>query len=439
MKKLFIATTAALALIITPLTAFADSAGFAAESETVVSAQTPYDKKYVSIDWHTSAGETIGVPIPYGEFLLIPTINKVNKLSEKDGTVTASAEFDEKVSENCKGAIINGRLIQPTRTSIYAVDTEDMSVICSKIFGEIVTDIAVSDDLVFFGYKDGDRFVFCCADISYGLETVWEYWSDKAPTSPARIDDTVMFGAGDKLIVSTDDGFAENPIGVEITHIFAGKYAVFMCCSNGELRKLRLDEDGNAEEDTLESCMLGGELTAPAGIDNHIYVGSSEGFFVVDGLNMEISERFDDLENACAPVVTVGSGVRAYTAAPHADQNGDRWYLYSILDTDESQTASELAKIIDFTDGRISVSESGRMFFRDAKGQVWAISLVKPSVFAAAVRIVLLIAIFVMVLLILRAWAKKRQEKKPPEYSGNTAQRPTYGFLRYCSKKLKIC
>lgn len=416
MKKLFIALTAALALFMTTLTAFADSAGFASESETVIYAQTPYDKKYVRIDWNTSAGETVGVPIPYGEFLLVPTINKVNKLSEKDGSVIAAAVFDEKVSENRKGAVVGETLIQPTRTSLYAVGLNDMSVFCSKTFGEIVTDAAVIDKLVFFGYKNNDKYVFCCADISDGLETVWEYRSDKAPTSPARIGDTVMFGAGDKLIVSTDDGFAENPVGEEITHVFAGKYAVFMCCSNGELRKLRLDEDGTAEEDSLETCELGGELTAPAGIDNHIYVGSTEGFFVVDGLNMEITEKFDDLENACAPIVTVGSGVRAYTAAPHADQSGDRWYLYSVLDTDKALTVSELAKIIDFTDGKISVSESGRMFFRDAKGQVWAISLVKPSVWGAVIRIVLLIAIFVMVLLILRAWAKKRQEKKPPEY-----------------------
>ena len=416
MKKLFIAVSAVLTLVMTTLAAFADSAGFAAESDTVVSAQTPYDKKYVAIDWNTSPGDNVGVPVPYGEFLLVPTINKVNKLSEKDGAVIGAAELDEKVSESRKGAVINGTLIQPTRTSLYAIALDDMSVVCSKTFGETVTDVAVTDELVYFGHKNGNEYIFCCADLSDNLETVWEYKTDKAVTSPARIGDTVVFGAGDKLIVRTDDGFAENPVGAEITHVFAGKYAVFMCCSNGELRKLRLDEDGMTEEDSLEICKLGGELTAPAGIDNHIYVGSTEGFFVVDGLNMEIAESFDDLENACAPVVTVGSGVRAYTAAPHADQNGDRWYLYSILDTDEAQTVSELAKIIDFTGGKISVSESGRMFFRDAKGQVWAISLVKPSIFSAAVRIVLLVAIFVMVLLILRAWAKKRQEKKPPEY-----------------------
>lgn len=416
MKRSLILLAAALALMITAYTAFADSSGFAAESDTVVYAQTPYDKKYVAIDWNTSAGDSVGVPVTYGEFVLVPSINKVNKLSEKDGAVIASAEFAEKVSENCRGAVTDGRLIQPARTSLYAVDLDDMSVICSKTFGEIVTDIAVSNDLVYFGYKSGDEYFFCCADISNGFETVWEYTSEREITSPSRISETVVFGAGDKLIVRTDEGFVENPVGAEITYIFAGRYAVFMCCSNGELRKLRLDEDGSAEEDTLEICELGGVLTAPAGIENHIYVSSSEGFFIVDGLNMEIVKRFDETENACAPVVTVGSGVRAYIAAPHSDTDGDRWYLYSVLDTDETQTASELAKIIDFEGGKIAVSESGRMFFRDATGQVWAISLVKPSVWAAVIRIVLLTATFVMLLLILRAWAKKRQEKKPPEY-----------------------
>lgn len=415
MKKIFIALTAALTLFSTSLTALAESAGFAAESETTVSAQTPYDKKYISIDWNTSAGETVGVPVPYGEFVLIPAVNKVNKLSEKDGKITAAAEFDEKVSENCKGAVVNDTMIQPTRTSLYAVDLKDMSVICSKTFGEIVTDIAVADDLVYFGCKDGG-FKFYCVDISKNLETVWEYKSDKAVTSPARIGDTVMFGAGGDLVVRTDDGFAENPVGAEITYVFAGKYAVFMCCTNGELRKLRLTEDGKTEDDSLMSCVIGSGLTAPAGIDNHIYVGSDDGFFVVDGLNMEVAERFDDLKGACAPIVTAGSGVRAYTAAPHSDKDGDRWYLYNILDTDETRTALELAKLIDFTNGKISVSASGRMYFRDAKGQVWAASATKPNFFIAAVKIALVIAIFIMVLLILRAWAKKRQEKKPPEY-----------------------
>lgn len=413
MKRLMITlATAVILSFAAAVSAAADSSGFAAENDTVVSAQTPYDKKYVSIDWNTSEGTSVGVPVSYGEYLLVPNINKVNKLNEKDGSLIASAELDEKVSEDFKGAVSDGVLIQPTRNSLYVIGLENMTVDTSKEYGEIITDVAIMDGLVYFGYENGGQFVFCCADMANGLETVWEYRSEEAITSPARIEETVLFGAGDKLIVRSGDSFAENPIGAEITYTFAGDYAVFMCCSDGALRKLRLDENGIAEEDSLEICELGGELTAPVGIDNHIYVGSSKGLYVIDGLNMKITEHFEELENACAPVVTVGSGVRAYTAAPH----GDSWYLYSVLDTDEERTVSELAKIIDFTNGKIAVSESGRMFFRDTKGRVWAISAVKPNIFVSVIKIVLLFAIFAMVLVILRTWAKKRQEKKPPEY-----------------------
>lgn len=415
-KKFLAATAAMFTLAANAATVSADSSGFAAESDTVVTAQTPYDKNYVSIDWNTTAGETVGVPLAYGEFLLLPTQNTVQKLTEKDGKMPAFAEFGEKVSENCRGAVIKDTLIQPTRTSLYAVNLEDMSVCCSAGFGEIVTDIAASDDLVYFGWHDGERYAFCCANLSNDLETVWEYSSEKPVTSAARIGGAVVFGAGSDLVVRTEDGFAENPVGAEITHIFAGEYAVFMTCSNGELRKLRLDDDGKAEEDSLLICELGGALTQPAGIDNHIYVGSEDGFFVIDGLNMEIIKCFDELKNASAPIVTVGSGVRAYTASPHYDKDGDRWYLYSVLDTEESCTASELAKIIDFEGGKAAAAKSGRMFFRDARGQVWAISGTKPGLFVTILKIVLIIAIFVMVLLILRAWAKKRQKEKPPEF-----------------------
>lgn len=417
MKKIFTAiVSAAISALLITLPAFADASGFAAEGNSVLSAKTPYDKSYVSIDWNTSSSELTGVPIPFGEFVLIPTINKVNKVSEKDGNIIAKVEFDEKVSENQKGVVTNNTLIQPTKTSLYAVELESMSVICSKKFGEIVTDIAAIDDFVYFGYKDGDNFKFVCADVSNNFDLVWEYSADKKITSPARIGEFVIFGAGEDLVVRTENGFCENPLEAEITYVYAGKYAVFMCCANGELRKLRLDENGKTEEDSLSYCMLGSDLTAPAGIDNHIYVGSADGFFVVDGLNMEIIEKFDELSGSSAPTVTIGSGVRAYTAAPHADANGDRWYLYSILDNNETQTASELAKIIDFTNGKISVSNSGRMYFRDAKGQVWAISGTMPNIFIAVLKLVLILAIIVIIFLFLKTWAKKRREKRPPEY-----------------------
>lgn len=394
----------------------ASAAGFASESEVISTAQTPFDKKYVKIDWHTSEGENVGVPLAFEDFLYLPTLNKVNKLSEKDGKLAASAELDEKVSTSARGVIENGLLIQPTRTELHVINVSEMQVLRTKKFGEIITDVACEDGLAYFGFKDGEMYKFCCADVSNELETVWEFSSEKPVTSAAKIGGKVVFGSGENLIVRTENGFAENPVGADISHVFAGKFAVFMCCENGELRKLRLDDDGKAEENSLGVCELGGTLTAAVGVDNHIYVGSTDGFFIIDGLNMDVTKKYDELKNASAPILTLGSGVRAYTAAPHSDADGSRWYLYSVLDTDETVTLSELAKIIDFTDGKAAVSDSGRMFFRDANGQIWAISLSKPSLILGIIKVILAFAILIMLILILRAWVKKRQSKRPPEF-----------------------
>lgn len=420
MKKFFYTTALILSMaLMFNLNIRASAAGFASESEVLSTAKTPFDKKYVKIDWHTPEGENVGVPLAFEDFLILPTLNKVNKISEKDGKIVASAELDEKVSTSSRGVIADGVLIQPTRTALYLIDVSEMKVLCTKKFGEIITDVACENGLAYFGFKDGDGYKFLCADISNNLETVWEYSSEKPVTEAGKIGNKIVFGAGENLIVRTENDFVENAVGAEVSHVFAGKFAVFMCCDNsenGELRKLRLDDDGKAEEDSLSVCELGGELTAAVGVDNHIYVGSTEGFFVIDGLNMDVTKRFDELKNASAPILTLGSGVRAYTAAPHSDNDGNRWYLYSVLDTEESVSISELAKIIDFTDGKAAVSDSGRMFFRDAKGQVWTISESKPSLILGIIKVILAFAILIMLILILRAWVKNRQAKRPQEF-----------------------
>lgn len=409
---------AASAIMLTGITAYADSAGFAVEDETAISAKVPVSKDYVQILWSTPEAETAGVPISDGAFVLIPNLNKVNKLAEKDGKLISSAELSEKVSENCRGAVLNGTLVQPARTSVYVINVEGMSVKCSAKFGEPVTDIALLDNYAYFGVKAEDGYKFVCADINDDLKTVWEYASDEQPTSPSFFGGYVLFGAGENLVAhnADNDGCVENPVGAELTAVFAGKYAVFMSGADGKLYKLRLNDDGTAEKDTLTSLELGGTLTAPAELNNRVYVGSTEGFFIVDGLNMELSKAFPDMKNSSAPFIVYGNVQRAYTAAPHADKEGDCWYLYTVLDTEEEQTASELAKIIDYTDGRSDVSQSGIMFFRDAKGRIWAAAERENDLFTIILKIVLMIAIVVMLMLILRAWSKKRAEKKPPQY-----------------------
>ena len=399
-------------------TAFADSAGFAVEDEAAISAKTPFSKDYVQILWSTSEAETAGVPISDGEFVLIPNLNKVNKLSEREGKLIASAELAEKVSENCCGAVLNGVLVQPARNSIYVINVEDMSVKCSAEFGGIVTDIALLNNLAYFGAKTDSGYKFVCADVNNGLKTVWEYASSEQPTSPSLFGEYVLFGCGENLVAHSADSdeYVENPIGAEITSVFAGKYAVFMSGADGRLYKLRLTEDGKTEDETLTSRELGGTLTAPAELNNRVYIGSTEGFFIIDGLNMELVRAFPEMKNASAPFIVYGNVQRAYTAAPHADKDGDRWYLYAVLDTDTEQTASELAKIIDYTDGKSDVSQSGIMFFRDANGQVWAVAERENDLFTIILKIVIMIAIVVMLMLILRAWSKKRGEKRPPQY-----------------------
>lgn len=416
MKKILLCIAAALsALSALSGAALADSAGFAVESGLAFPVKAPYDKNYVEIRWSTPEAETAGIPVTDGEFVLIPSRNRVDKLSEKDGKTEASAELDEKVSENCRGAVLNGVLVQPARSSVYAINTADMSVKCSAEFGEPVTDVALIDSLAYFGVKTENAYKFVCADVSDDLKTVWELECSSAPTSPALSGDFVIFSNGSNLIVHNyqNDSYVENPVGAEISAVFAGKYAVFMSGADGVLYKLRLTEDGSAEPDTLTGCALGGTLTAPAELNNRVYVGSSEGFFVVDGLNMDVLREFPEMKNASAPFICYGSGQRAYTAAPHGN---DGWYLYGVLDTDDGQTASEIAKIHDYTGGSYAVSANGTLFFRDAAGRVWAVAERENDLFTIILKAVLMLAIVVMVMVIVRAWSKKRAEKRPPQY-----------------------
>lgn len=394
--------------------ALADSAGFAAESNLISPAKTPYDKKYVKILWNTAEASSAGVPLCAGEFLFAPVGNKLNKLSEKDGMQISSVEFEEKVNENSRGAILGNTLVQPTRTGIYAVDIEQMSVLSYKKFGEIVTDVALLDNLVFFGAKTAESYAFYCVDLSQNLDIIAEYKAENQPSSPALFDKFVVFSNGEKLVSfsTAEKKFTENTIGAKINHVFAGEYAIFMSGSDGFMYKLRLLDDGKAEEDSLLKCEVGGALTAPVETDNRLYVGSTEGFFVLDGLNMEITKKFPQMKNACAPVITLGSGLRIYTAAP-VESDGGKWYLYSIYDSDEEQTANEVAKIIDFTNGKITVSDNGIMFFRDNRGQIWAISTPETDYLAIVLKILITIAIIVFLVLIIRAWVKKHSANKP--------------------------
>lgn len=413
MKRIFSAIVMIILSFAVSSTAFADSAGFASEKELVSFAKTPYDKKYVKILWNTSENSSAGVPLSKDNFIFIPVGNKVNKLSEKDGKLAASAELEEKVSENCKGAIVGKTLVQPTRTGISVINIDDMSVVNFKKFGDIATDIAVFDNFLFFGAKTDVGFSFFCSDISNNFDIIAEYKSENKPSSPALFNNLVVFSSGEKLVCFSkiEKIFTENTVGAKINYVYAGQYAIFMSGNDGFMYKIRLSDDGKAEPDSLLKCEIGGVLTAPAETENRLYVGSTEGFFILDGLNMEISKKFPEMKNACAPVITLGSGLRIYTAAP-VEADGGKWYLYGIFDSDSERNANEIVKILDFTNGKITVSDSGIMFFRDNLGQVWAITIPETDVIAVVLKILITVAIIVFLILIIRAWVKK--------HSGNT-------------------
>lgn len=414
MKKVFALIISLLTAVVLSAFAFAETAGFAVESELVSPAKTPYDKKYVKILWNTAEASAAGVPLSEGGFLYAPVGNKLNKLSEKDGKIAASVEFEEKVSANCKGAIVGKTLVQPTRTGICVVDIEQMRVLQFKKFGEIVTDVAIFDNLAFFGVKTAEGCAFYCVDLNKNLDTAAKYQTENPPSSPALFNNLVVFSSGEKLVCFSiaDKSFIENQIGAKVNFVFAGQYAIFMSGDDGFMYKLRLLDNGTVEEDSLMKCEVGGALTAPAEADNRLYVGGSEGFFVLDGLNMEITQKFPQMKNACAPVITLGSGLRIYTAAP-VESDGGKWYLYGILDSDSEQNVSEIVKIIDFTNGKITVSDSGIMFFRDNRGQIWAITIPETDYLAVVLKILITIAIIVFLVLIIRAWVKKHSANKP--------------------------
>lgn len=419
-SKLIKSTTAVCAaLFITisaALPAFADSAGFAVEKERVFTARTPFDKSRVEIRWSTGEGENVGAPIADGEYVLLPTLNTVRRLSEKDGKLAKVAVFDEKVSQGLHGAVSDSILVQPTQTMIYAVETESMSVLCSRQFGEITTDVALMNGLAYFGAKTASGYSFICADCKNDLATVWEYPCKTAVTSPALYGDMVVFGADGKLVVHQPrtDEYKENPVDAELTNVFAGRHAVFMTAADGSVLKIRLQPDGSAEEDTLTSCAVGGALTAPAEYNNRVYVGSSDGFFVLDGLNMEVLKAYPKLKNSSAPIITLGAGQRVYTVA--RDDHLNRDVLYCILDTNDEQTVSEIVKIIDYTGGKCDVSESGIMYFRTADGKLWTIAETQNNVLVMIIKVVLSLAIIAMFIIIILAWSKKHKAKRPPEF-----------------------
>lgn len=418
LKQIISAAAAIIASAAFSITALADSSGFRTEKELALAVKAPYDTKYTNVAWNTSEAESAGVPVASGTSVFLPVGAKVNKLSEDSGEVTASAELTEKVSEDCGGAVLGNTLLQPTRSGLCVINIQTMEIVSYRSFGgTICTDAAIIDNLAYVGVSFDDGCAFYCVDMSDELNTVWEYSCGSTPSSPAVYEDFVLFSAGSTLVSHhyKDDSFNEIDIGAEISGApFAGEYAVYLSADDGCAYKLRLNSDGSMEEDTLTACEIGGELSSPMAWNGRLYVSSSEGFYILDSLNMDITRSYSDIGYGTEPIVCYGNGSRVYVVAPLESY----WCLYSIYDIDDldEPAVSQLAKLEDFSGGRISVASSGTMYFRDGIGRLYALKVAEYNLLLIIIKLVLLLVLIVLVFVWLRQWVKQRNAKRPPQY-----------------------
>lgn len=418
LKKIIGTAAAVFTAAALSLSAFAaDGSGFRTESELVTAAKTPYDGKYTNIAWNTEQSDSAGVPVPLSDSVIFPVGNKVLKLVENTGEELGSAELTEKVSQDCRGAVVGNKLLQPTRTGLAVINTESMSVECYRSFGgNIFTDAAVIGDLGYVGVKLGDSCSFFCVDMSRELETVWEYSSESPVTSLALFGDYVVFGAGSSLVTHHYSGnsYTVIPVGTEISGSpFAGEYAVYFSGSDGKSYKLRLNDDGTLEENTLISCDIGGELSSPVAWNGKLYVASSEGFYILDSLNMEVITSLSDIKSGTDPIICYGNGPRVYLVYPA----GDMWNFCCILDAEDTQPEVTLpARLENFVGGRLAVSAGGTMYFRDGIGRLYAAQVAPFNLLLIIVKLVVLLALIVLIFMILKYWAKTRNANKPPQY-----------------------
>lgn len=391
------------------------SAGFRTESELVTAAKTPYDGKYTNIAWNTGESDSAGAPVPLADSVLFPVGNKVLKLTENTGEELGCAELTEKVSTDCRGAAVGNRLIQPTRTGLAVIDTGSMTVECYRsLGGNIVTDAAVAGDLAFVGVEFGDGGSIMCLDLSRELETRWEHHSEYVPTAPALLGENVIFGSGNILMVYNYgiNGFGDIPIPTEISGSpFAGEYAVYFSGIDGKSYKLRLNADGTLEEDTLISCDIGGELSSPVAWNGRLYVASSEGFYILDSLNMEVITSLPEIKAGTDPIICYGNGPRVYLLYP----DEELWNFCCVLDSEELEAPDVTlpARLENFSGGRLAVSANGTMYFRDGMGRLYAAQVAPFNILLVIVKLLMLLVLIVLVFLILRYWAKNRNADKP--------------------------
>ncbi len=399
------------------VTAYADSAGFSNTEEQVLAVKTPYDSKYTAVQWNTEKSDDVGIPLTEGAHVYLPADSRILKLNEADGSLAAELTLAENICTDFSGAVTGNTLVQPTENGIAVINTSTMTVTESLQFdGKASGSCAISDGLLYTSYIADGNEVFLCLDMHNGLETVWQYNGTGALGDATRYGDYILFSQQGGSLVShhyKEDSYSVINVGSEICSTpFASQYAVFFTTSDGYAVKLRLNDDGTMEEDTLSKCNVGANPSAALSWNGRLYVGSDTGFHILDDLNMEIVRSYDYIAGCSDPIVTLGNGSRVYIVAPE----NEKWTLYSIYDIDdlEEPQISKLALLEDFTNGDVSVSDNGTMFFCDAFGRLYALVAVGYSFWNMAIRIVLVLALVVCVFIWLRAMRKKKENK--PQY-----------------------
>lgn len=326
----------------------------------------------------------------------------------------ASIKLESEICAEYSGVMSGSLLIQPLENGICTIDFSDGSVTASREFGDIDSDIAVIDDMIYFSARNEDSESFYCVKLDSALSTLWEYTSDADMTSPTVQGDNIIFGAGDKLVTcGYRDGKAQEiPLGAEITAApFASQYAVFVTTGDTTV-KLRLNDDGTMEEDSLVSCRTGEGSSAPLAYNSKLYVTSAEGLHILDSINMEITHTIPEIKNGSDPFICRGNGTRVYTVSEYSKGG---MALHSVYDEGEDNEPIDtiLAVLENYDGGKSAVSENGTMYFRDGTDRVYALTLIEYDIFQMVIKLVLLAALIVGVFIWIRLLAKRRSDSYP--------------------------
>lgn len=394
---------------------YAESYGFRNEKGLSYPVAAAYDNKYTNIQWQTEAAENTGVPVPYGESVLLPKGQEILRLSETDGTQMAAIKLPETVSESCSGVMYGNTLVQPTKSGISLIDFTNGEVTASRTFdGDIDSNCAVIDDMAYFSVETDGTETFYCVDLKEQLKDIWSYSADAEITSPTVQRDLVIFGAGDKLVTHhyKDESFAEIPLGAEISGApFASQYAVFYTDTDGNVCKLRLNDDGTMEEDTLTKCAVGASPSSPLERAGKLYVSSETGLHILDSVNMEISHSFDTIKKGSDPFVCYGNGQRVYCVG----LNEGKWELHCILDEGEDNAPTDeiLAIMENYESGRSAVSANATLYFRDGIGRLYALTKIEYDIVSIVFKLIILLLIIAGIFLWIRMIGKRRAANNP--------------------------